>query len=406
MTPTASSLTRGRTPGSRRGDHPITTWYTLDESVWAPSTWAAVALSLFAALMLVLTTGCSGGAGLKLGPNGLETEASADLPELNAGRVSFSTAADARATAALPPLRGVHEVGYRVSSSFHQDGKLSVMLVPLGADRAILDGNVRVHFDVSSNVRFPIEGSATIGAVRPGSDRPTQVVIDLDGSGSMKGSDPQRRRVQAALRFVDTLARSNAKNEFAVLEFSSSVSTRASMGSSLAATRTAIAGVESKGGTKLFDSLIRSIDLLEAEGKPGYRKAILVLTDGKDTSSKATLEQVIARAKRAKVTVYAMSLGGARDMPNLGFVGPMQTLTAQTRGIFVHVDRAESLVARFEAMALAQTTGWIEADVQLRGLGGVFVPLSTITVQMTVESGGATAKPRPLQFVVPLRLGS
>ncbi len=357
-----------------------------------------------AAMLLIILTGCSAGAGLNLGPNGLQTNAEADVPELNAGRVSFSTSADARANTALAPVRLVRDIGYRVSSSFHRDGKVSFMFVPLGADAAILDGNVRVRFDVTSNVPFPIEGSASIGAVRPvQGKRPTQVIIDLDGSGSMRGSDPDRSRVRAANRFVDALARADARNEFAVLEFSGSVKTRSSMGSSLPATRAAIAGVDAKGGTALFDSLIHSIDMLEAKGKPGYRRAILVLTDGKDTSSKATLEQVVARARRAKVTVYAMSLGGARDQSNLGFVGPMQTLTAQTRGIFVHVDRAESLVSRFEAMALAQTTGWIEAEVQLRGLGGMFVPFSTITVQMTVESGGATAKPSPMKFVVPLR---
>lgn len=382
---------------------PVVIRHELDEPAWRAVVRAPTVLVL-AVLVLAVLTGCSAGAGLNLGPNGLQTHADADGPELNAGRISFSTSADVRASAALAPVGAVREIGYRVSSSFHRDGKVSFMFVPLGADGAILDRNVRVHFDVSSNVPFPIEGSASISAVRSvQGKRPTQVIIDLDGSGSMKRSDPRRSRVRAASRFVDALARADARNEFAVLEFSSDVHTRSSMGSTVAATHAAVARVDAQGGTALFDSLIRSIDMLEAEGKPGYRRAILVLTDGKDTSSKATLDQVVARARRAKVTVYAMSLGGALDQPNLGFVGPMQTLTAQTRGIFVHVDRAESLVARFEAMALAQTTGWIEADVRLRGLGGVFVPFSTITVQMSVESGGATAKPQPMKFVVPLR---
>lgn len=361
---------------------------------------------LFAAVIAVfaILTGCGAGAGFKLGPNGLKTHADADVPELNAGRVSFSTSADARANASLAPVRAVREIGYRVSSSFHQDGKVRFMFVPLGASEAILDANARVRFDVSSNVPFPIEGSASISGIRPvQGNRPTQVIIDLDGSGSMKRSDRDRSRVQAASRFVDALARADARNEFAVLEFSSQVQTRSPMGSTLPATHAAIRGVDATGGTALFDSLIRSIEMLESEGKPGYRRAILVLTDGKDTSSKATLQQVIDRARQAKVTVYAMSLGGAKDQSNLGFVGPMQALTHQTRGIFVHVDRAESLVARFEAMALAQTTGWVEAEVQLRGLGGLFVPFSTITVQMTVEAGGATAKADPVQFVVPLK---
>ena len=355
---------------------------------------------LFAALVI----GCGAGAGFRLGPNGVQTHADADVPKLNAGRVSFSTASSAQASASLPPVAAVRQVGYRVSRDFHRTGKVNIMFVPLGRGQAILDGKLRVNFDISSNVRFPIDGSAKISGVRavPG-NRPTQVVITLDGSGSMRGSDPTRSRVRAANRFVDVVARSNSRSEFGVIEFASGASTRSSLGSSLRATRAAIAEVDAAGGTALFDSLMRSIDMLERSGKPGYRRAILVLSDGRDNSSTATAADVIARAKRAKVTIYAMSLGGALDQPNLGFVGPLQTLTAQTRGIFVHVSRADSLVARFEALALAQTTGWMEAEVQLRGLGGVFVPFSTITMQMNVEAGGRTAHATPLQFVVPLQ---
>jgi len=358
---------------------------------------------LLMALLVIVLAGCGAGAGFQLGPNGLQTHADADVPELNAGRVSFSTTANAGANAALPEVLAVRQVGYRVSSDFHRNGKVSFMFVPMGRGRAILDANLRVGFDVSSNVRFPISGSAKITGVRPVGNQPMQVVISMDGSGSMKRSDPSRRRVQAANRFVDVVARATPRNEFGVVEFDRGVSVRSELGGSLAATRNAIAEVDATGSTALFDSLMRSIDLLEASGKRNARRAILVLSDGRDNSSKATLQQVVKRARRSKVTIYAVSLGGALDQPNLGFVGPLQTLTAETRGAFVHVSRAEELVARFEAMAFAQTKGWMEVEAQLEALGGMFLPFSTITVQLDVEAGGRKVRASPVQFVVPLR---
>ncbi|EDM76364.1 hypothetical protein PPSIR1_07355 [Plesiocystis pacifica SIR-1] len=365
--------------------------------------------ALAALLFLVLLTSCvAGSGGVEIGPNGIETQGDADLPEmpkLGNGRAFFSTTADPGASAGLTPISAVRQIGYRFSPNFKSDGKVEILFVPLAPGGAVLDGKVRVSFIVTSNLRFEISGSAAISAVRPApGGRPTQVVIDIDGSSSMRRSDPKRERVRAAKRFVETLSRVDKRNQFGVIEFNTTVEERAPMGSGMKATSDAIQAVDAVGSTALYTSLIRSIDALEGSGKTGYRRAILVLTDGKDTASSHGVATVINRAKAAKVRIYVVSLGGAGDQKGLGYVGPMQRLTTETGGVFTHVDRADDLVARFDAIAVAQTQGWIEAEVQLRGpkgKPGAFTAFSKLKLEMIVEAGGAAAKPKPIEFVVP-----
>lgn len=66
------------------------------------------------------------------------------------------------------------------------------------------------------------------------------------------------------------------------------------------------------GTTSLHDAIINAIDELQpARG----RRALILLSDGDDRYSEATMEQVLARARRADVMVYPVALG--RRLPPL-----------------------------------------------------------------------------------------
>ena len=62
-----------------------------------------------------------------------------------------------------------------------------------------------------------------------------------------------------------------------------------------------------RGGTKLYDALVAAAQA--SEGRDRGRRALVLLTDGEDVGSRATLEQAIAAAQRADVVVYAVLLG-------------------------------------------------------------------------------------------------
>src|SRR5262249_11535726 len=61
------------------------------------------------------------------------------------------------------------------------------------------------------------------------------------------------------------------------------------------------------GGTALLDSLLEATRLLQ--GSEG-RRAIVVITDGHDENSTATVDQVIHAVEDSQITVYSVAIGG------------------------------------------------------------------------------------------------
>ena len=66
------------------------------------------------------------------------------------------------------------------------------------------------------------------------------------------------------------------------------------------------------GGSVIWHALHYSIQKLQ---KVDTRKALVLITDGQDTGSDRTLEQVIRSAQQASVTVYPVGVGGKTDRP-------------------------------------------------------------------------------------------
>lgn len=70
----------------------------------------------------------------------------------------------------------------------------------------------------------------------------------------------------------------------------------------------------------LFDALMTVFNRLhDVEG----RKAILLISTGLDTFSRATLDQVVADAQRSGTSVYCIGLGGVVERGNVGSTGPI-----------------------------------------------------------------------------------
>ena len=69
----------------------------------------------------------------------------------------------------------------------------------------------------------------------------------------------------------------------------------------------AIRAIQASGGTAILDSLAGlSRSLPESTG----RRAVILITDGYDENSKASVEEVIAALKESRVTVYCVAIGG------------------------------------------------------------------------------------------------
>jgi Ca-activated chloride channel family protein len=61
----------------------------------------------------------------------------------------------------------------------------------------------------------------------------------------------------------------------------------------------------------LYDALIAGFDRLTEASRP--RKVLIVISDGGDNASKATLDDVLGRARRSNVTIYTIGLFDPAD---------------------------------------------------------------------------------------------
>src|SRR5215510_12575024 len=161
-------------------------------------------------------------------------------------------------------------------------------------------------------------------------DAPYAAVVLLDSSGSMETRFSLAR--SAAIRFLDGLREEDVA---AVYRFDSKVERvqEFSAGRDLAPIAYAI---RAKGMTTLNDAIVEASKTLA--GRPEQRKAIVVLSDGMDTYSKASSEKALESALTIGATIYAV------DMSSLEIAGSTrQQSAAQLKGF------AEKTVVRFIA---------------------------------------------------------
>jgi Ca-activated chloride channel homolog len=90
----------------------------------------------------------------------------------------------------------------------------------------------------------------------------------------------------------------------------------------------AIRAIHSKGGTAILDSLLQlAHGFPESEG----RRVVILITDGYDENSVSTIDDVIAAVKAARLTVYAVGIGGVAGVSLKG-EKVLRRLAAETGG--------------------------------------------------------------------------
>ena len=113
------------------------------------------------------------------------------------------------------------------------------------------------------------------------------VVIVFDRSGSM-GSNPLRAAKNAALAFIDALP---AEVRIGLVSFSTDATLDVPISQDRGALSAAIESIDSDGRTSLYDAVILASTLFDPEAE---RKVMVVLSDGGDNDSVATLDEAVA----------------------------------------------------------------------------------------------------------------
>lgn len=122
-------------------------------------------------------------------------------------------------------------------------------------------------------------------------DLPISLGILIDSSGSMYDKRPSVD--EAALNLVKL---SNPKDEAFVVDFNSEPYIDQDFTSSIVKLQQGLGYVKAGGGTALYDAVIASADYLSKNAKQA-KQVLLIVTDGDDNSSNASLEEAIHRVQ-------------------------------------------------------------------------------------------------------------
>jgi Ca-activated chloride channel family protein len=153
-----------------------------------------------------------------------------------------------------------------------------------------------------------------IDSVTAAAESTLTVGIVVDVSSSMLGTLPDLQ--EAAMRFLDSLLQE--KDRAAVIAFADRAQLIQPMTTKKDQLRKALLHLHPSGSTALYDAMI--LGLLQFEGVKG-RRALVVFTDGDDTSSTHPLDDVKNLAARANVPVFVIS--GAELRPSVFAANPL-----------------------------------------------------------------------------------
>jgi Ca-activated chloride channel family protein len=161
-------------------------------------------------------------------------------------------------------------------------------------------------------------------------DLPISLSLLIDTSASM---DQKLATAQAAAtRFTKTLRPQDLAQ---VIQFNDRVTVLQDFTPEQGALESAIKRTEASGPTSLYNALYIALKDLGKQKKAGElrRRAIVLLSDGEDTSSLVKDEQVLELARKTEINVYAISLRPNRpqDRNRLSFSQASHILTALTR---------------------------------------------------------------------------
>ena len=196
---------------------------------------------------------------------------------------------------------------------------------------------------------------------------PLNILLALDLSHSVSGERLGDLKTAGAA-LLDILA---PTDQAALLAFSHGLTLGGALTKDVKGLRGVLDNLEPSGDTSLFDATYAA--MLLGERDPG-RDLLVVFSDGRDTASWLSADQVIDAAKRSDVVVYGLTLRGSASGPFL------RRLADETGGEAFEIESTRSLPAQFRGALEGfrnrylisyspngvARTGWHRLDVRVK----------------------------------------
>jgi VWFA-related protein len=143
---------------------------------------------------------------------------------------------------------------------------------------------------------------------------PVRVAVLFDVSGSMRLASRLEDARQAARQLLSSLRLGSAGDEAAVYSFDMNLQSLQPFTSDADAIDKALSRVKPYGQTSLYDAIaLTAREVADAPAGDTHRRAVVVITDGVDTSSRLKPERVSAIASEIDVPVYVMAVASTVD---------------------------------------------------------------------------------------------
>ncbi len=169
---------------------------------------------------------------------------------------------------------------------------------------------------------------------------PVAVVLCIDVSGSMSG-DPLVEAKKAATAYVDL--KRGGRDLLGCVSFGSKAMVAATLQEDFSLVKEGIASLVIRGSTNMAGGVAKSITLLK-EAPPGFRRQLILLTDGYPDSSKKVRKE-IPKLATENITVHTVGTGQGYDRSLL------EEIATKTGGVFVAADTIDLLADAFIHLA-------------------------------------------------------
>jgi len=172
---------------------------------------------------------------------------------------------------------------------------------------------------------------------------PLSIVLVLDTSGSMK---PNMHFLQEAV--LNFLYKLEEIDTALLVSFNESVKGSAEFTGDTDRLERFVEGLQAWGGTSLYDAIQYSLGRIK--DAPG-RKALVIFSDGADTTSQLQDKDVVDYARAVEATVYSIGFKGQGGMMSSSPRGFLRKIATETGGQYFAPDKVGELIKVFNEIS-------------------------------------------------------
>jgi Ca-activated chloride channel homolog len=183
-------------------------------------------------------------------------------------------------------------------------------------------------------------------------DAPVSLGVVFDVSGSMGGDKINKAR-EALSKFIET---SHARDEYFLIGFNNRAQLLLDHTRDSDALMQKLTFVQTHGQTALYDAVYLGVNKVTRGTHP--KKAILLISDGQDNSSRYTFTELRRQLKESDVIIYAVGIVDSHDNTDLGYGGRaiLEELAGVSGGKAFFPSSSAEMNDTFERIALELRT--------------------------------------------------